>query len=142
MQYLATVLHLYMAADPATFGWKDLLSILGLILPILFGFIFYLLKRKSDAEIEARRTEIKGLQSQLDSMKDDAKSLDQQLRQATNDILGHQNSCSRRYVEQQKYESDARVQKGQIETMKKMLDTTTDMLESTQRLVEQILRSS
>jgi len=144
MQYVAYLPCLYMAAESTKddFGWKGLLSVLGLVLPIIFGFIFYLLKRKSDAELATRKSENEGLQKQIDSMKDDLKSLDTLLRKAATDILEHQNGCSRRYVEQKKYDSDARVQKGQIETMNKMLDTTTDMLESTQRLVEQILRSS
>lgn len=145
MESLALISCLYMVADPATetaFGWKGLLSVLGILLPILFGFIFYLLKRKADVEIEAHRKEITGLQKQIDSVKERAQELDKELRKATYDILEHQNGCSRRYVEHQKYDSDARVQKGQIETMNKMLDTTTEMLESTQRLVEQILRSS
>jgi peptidoglycan hydrolase CwlO-like protein len=145
MQYFANIAQLYMAASPekaAAFSWRDMLSVFGIVLPILVGVIFYLLKRKADTENESRRQEVKDLKDRIKGLDDELTDLRKELQKATSDILSHQNSCSRRYVDQTKYDSDATVQKGQIETMNKMLDTTTDMLESTQRLVEQILRSS
>jgi hypothetical protein len=51
-------------APTSTFGWREVLSVLGFLSPIVFGIIAYLLKKKADAERELQKARLKELSTQ------------------------------------------------------------------------------
>jgi hypothetical protein len=48
----------------STFGWREVLSVLGFLSPIIFGIIAYLIKKKGDAERALQKARLKELSTQ------------------------------------------------------------------------------
>jgi DNA repair exonuclease SbcCD ATPase subunit len=45
--------------EASSFGWREVLSVLGFVSPIVFGIILYLIKKKSEAELKVHEAKLK-----------------------------------------------------------------------------------
>ncbi len=49
------------STPPSSFGWREALSIVGLLSPVVFGIIIYLIKKRSEAEVALQKEQLKTL---------------------------------------------------------------------------------
>lgn len=154
---LCTQFVVFAAPAPA-FGWRELLSVLGILSPIVFGVLYYLLKKRQEAESALHAAELKDVRSQvgqqlheigstyraqlatIDSQrsqqKEDLAKLERALlllaekgTRTAEGVLKQQNVCSTRYVERYVYAQDLAAQKEHMRTIKELINQQIETVE-------------
>lgn len=145
------------------FGWREILSVLGFLSPIVFGLLYYLLKKKQEAEgalhvanlnslrdhvakqlhkIESTyKAQLATSDSQRAQQKENLDKLEKALllltekgNKTSQDVLSHQNVCSSRYVARDVYSHDIAAQKEHIRTIKELINQQIETVEKLVRL--------
>ncbi len=164
LSILYTQLVVFAAPAPAPiFGWREILSVLGFLSPIVFGVLYYLLKKKQEAERLLHVAELKALRTHVDQQlheiesthkaqlatsdaqrtqqKEGLDKLEEALRLLTDKgtrtsegMLRQQNACSKRYVERDVYAQDIGAQKEHMRTIKELINQQIETVEKLVRL--------
>lgn len=160
---LLYALFVVFAAPAPAFGWREILSVLGFLSPIVFGVLYYLLKKKQEAERALHAAELAELRTQvgqqiqaiestyraqlatIDSQRAQQKESIDKLERAimvladknsrtSEGMLKQQNACSKRYVERDVYAQDLAAQKEHMRTIKELINQQIDTVEKLVRL--------
>jgi hypothetical protein len=96
-------------------SWRDLLAIVAIILPLVFGLILYLVKSKSDKEAEALKETIQRLERTLEKLQDKQEAFEKEVYA--------------RYLTLDGYQRDLEAQKEHLGTIKELIQQQVDKVE-------------
>jgi len=130
------------AAQPAdgSFAWRDAISILGIALPLLFGLILYLVRKKQEAENALRVQQITELKDAIKASRAAADTALSKLEEHIRVFLQHQTGCAGSFVKDTVYKKDVETQRQHVAAMTNTIDTLNSMLVQQQQMVTQLLK--
>ena len=108
-------------AAEAAFGWKEWLSVAGIVIPALFGLLFFLWKRGNDAERAL-------VQQRLESLDQTIKDAEKALQSLDRLVQNQRNECTTRYVMHTTYTNDLQAQRDHLSTLKDLIKQQHDMV--------------
>ena len=120
--------------------WRDILMVLGIILPILVTIFLYLVKRNLHEVAEHRKTELKGIQKELEGIQTGLSNLGTRIDRVDGLGVSHQDRCSEKYVTIKQHEREIALLREQISTITNNTRITTDVMDSVFRLAEKLSR--
>jgi len=151
--------YVLLASVDAALSWRDVLSMLGLVAPVVFGVILYLVKRQYTASYNLQESKVAEAREHVDrqlvvikanyaeqlatmaerraQQKENLAKLEDALRvltvghnQLAQELLGHQNTCSSKFVMRDIYVNDLAAQKEHIRTIKELINQQYNMVET------------
>lgn len=125
----------------AGFNWRDLLSLMGIILPLIFGFILYLLRKRQEAEKALQEQRLSEIKSLIERAQEDADEALEKIEAAMKAHLSHQTGCRDKYVNKDTYKQDMEMQSNHVASMKGTIDTLNTIMVHQQNLVTQLVKS-
>lgn len=128
-------------AQSGEFTWRELLSVLGILLPIAFGFVLYLLRKRQEAESELRKQQLDELRSLITRAQKDADVALEKITTAVNAHLTHQNGCMDKYINKDTYKQDMEMQSNHVASMKATIDTLNTIMVNQHNLVTQLVKT-
>lgn len=105
----------------SSFGWKEILSVAGIVLPALFGLFLYLWKRGNDAQ-QALVTQ------KLEALGNSTKGLETAVQDLDRLVQNQRNECTTRYVMHNTYANDLQAQRDHLSTLKDLIKQQHDMV--------------
>jgi hypothetical protein len=129
------------ATSSSSFSWRDAVSILGIVLPLIFGLILYLIKKKQEAENKLHERELSELRDAIGRTQKIAEEACEELERHIREYLQHQKACSDVFVKDSVYRKDMVTQREHVTSMTSTIDTLNSMLVHQQQLVTQVLKA-
>ncbi len=135
------------AASPSaekSITWRDILAVAGIVVPLLFTAVAYLIRKKIQAEKELQDRKLDEIRQDLERENQRVKEVLDRLErgmsdlthstgEAHRDILLHQNACTDKYVTRDNYNHDLQAQKDHLVTIKELIN---QQAEAVDRLVK------
>lgn len=129
------------AAQDASFAWRDLLSILGIVLPLIFGLVLFLIRKKQEAENKLREQQLNELKTAIGRAQKDVDDAEEQLEKHIRKYLQHQTACAGDFVKENVYKKDVETQREHVAAMTNTIETLNSMLVQQQQMVAQLLKT-
>jgi len=143
---LMPILGLVFTAAEAEKGitWRDVLAVAGIVAPIIFAIIIYLIRKRIQAEKELQDSKLDDLKQQfsrehqqqkeiLTRLQKELDEAQKGLAEAQREVLTHQTACAGKYVDRNTYNNDLQAQKDHLATLK---DLIKQQAEAVDRLVK------
>jgi len=131
------------AAQQSTgaFSWRDVLTILSIVIPLVLGAFIYLLRKKQEAENELRKQQIQDVKESVKRAQADADAALRKIESTINQHLSHQTMCVSRFVSNDVYKQDMETQSSHVASMKGTIDTLNQIMVHQQTLVVQLVKT-
>ena len=124
-----------------TFGWREVLSLGGIILPVLLGIFLHLIRKKQEAENELRKQQLKDIKDAIKRAQKDADDALEKIASAVNQHLTHQIVCGDKFVGKDAYKQDMEMQSGHVASMRGTIETLHQVMTQQQTLVAQLVKT-
>jgi hypothetical protein len=129
------------AQSSGGFNWRDVTSLAGIVIPLLLGAFFYLLRKKQEAENELRKQQIQEIKESIKRVQYDADEALKKINETISEHLRHQTTCGVTYVSRDTYRQDMETQSSHVASMKGTIDTLNQIMVQQQTLVTQLVKS-
>jgi len=130
-QLLASLYPIFAAAEKSASGinWGVVIGIVSMALSIIVTVIVALVKKKSRAEEELRKAEIKSLEKDIKATQETCARIEGSLNEMQAELRTHSDGCGAKFVLKDVYKEVLRAQREDVNGIRQMVTRQADIIE-------------